>query len=97
MSLSSSVNQCVNSIKEFNENTKAFFSTVSNIIYYLTHPKQLGLLIWNGLVEHSFEICLLICLLSIVAYLVGYERGKKVAKGSVLTYIVVQMFNSALS
>lgn len=83
-------------IKEFNSNTKVFFETFAKAIYYLSHPKILAYIMWNGLVKYSFWICMIICLFSIIAYLIGWQKGKKWAQGSIITYIVIMMFNSAL-
>lgn len=86
----------IKSIKDFCETTKDFFAGMSKIMYYIFHPKQLAWMMWSGLVAHSLEVCLLICLLSILAWLIGWNKGKKIATGSILLYGVVQAINAAL-
>lgn len=88
--------EIVKSINEFNYNTKAFCESITRFIYYMKHPKELSWLIWLAVVENSFWICIFICLFSIIAYIVGWKKGKLWAKGSVLAYIIIMMFNSAL-
>lgn len=87
----------VKAINSFNDNTKTFFETVSKLIYYFAHPKILAWIVWNGVVKYSFWICLFICLFSVIAYMIGWQKGKSLAKGSIITYIIIMMFNSALS
>lgn len=86
----------VKAIREFNTNAKIFFDTFGKAMYYLTHPKVLAFVMWNGLVKYSFWICMFICLFSIIAYIIGWKKGKILAQGSVLTYIIIMMFNTAL-
>jgi hypothetical protein len=86
----------IQTIKEFCETTGDFFRGMSKIMYYLLNPKQLAWMMWSGLVAHSFEICLLLCLISMMAWLIGWNKGKKIATGSILFYGVVQAINAAL-
>ncbi|MDF2502566.1 hypothetical protein [Clostridium sp.] len=89
--------ELIKSIKEFNENTKQFFHTITTIHNYLVNPKLLAWTIWSGVVKYSFSICLLVCLFGIIAYLAGINKGKKFAKISFGVYLLITMFNAALS
>lgn len=95
--LASSENEgTIKSIKDFCETTGDFFRGMAKVTYYLFHPQQLAWMMWSGLVAHSFEICLLLCLLSTMAWLIGWNKGKKIATGSILAYGVIQALNAAL-
>lgn len=83
-------------IKDFCIATKDFFATAGKILWYLVHPKNLGMLIWGGCVKYSLPICLTICLLSMILYLCGWKKYKPLISGSFLGYLVIQMVNSAL-
>lgn len=86
----------IKTIKEFCETTGDFFKGMSKIMYYSFHPKELVKMIWSGLVTNSFEICLLLCLIAIMTWLIGWEKGKKIATGSILAYGVIQALNAGL-
>ncbi len=88
--------EVVKAINDFNNNTKDFFQSVSDLVYYFTHPKAFAWTMWNGLVKYSFGICMFICLFGVIAYIIGWKKGKVCAKGSVIAYIIIMMFNSAL-
>ncbi|MBO0571173.1 hypothetical protein FDF50_14660 [Clostridium botulinum] len=88
--------EIVKSINEFNANTKAFFESISNFIYYTRHPKEFSAVVWVSVVKNSFWICMFICLFSVIAHIIGWKKGKLWAKGSIITYIIIMMFNSAL-
>lgn len=83
-------------IKDFCESTKDFFVTAGKILWYLTHPKKLGMLLWSGCVKYSLPICLIMCLLALILYLCGWKKIKPLIGGSFLGYLVIQMVNSAL-
>ncbi|MFL0198551.1 hypothetical protein ACJDU8_23785 [Clostridium sp. WILCCON 0269] len=93
---SSESQETIKSIKDFYETTGDFFKVMSKVMYYLFHPEQLAWTLWCGLVAHSFEICLLLCLISIMAWIIGWNKGKKIAVGSMLFYGVVRAINVAL-
>lgn len=88
--------EIVKAVNEFNSNTKVFFQSITNLIYYFKHPKEFSWIIWMNVVKNSFAICMFICLFSVIAYIIGWEKGKVWAKGSVIAYIIIMMFNSAL-
>lgn len=83
-------------IKDFCVATKDFFVSAGKILWYLTHPKTLGMLIWSGCVKYSLPICLTICLLALLLYVCGCKKFKFLISGSFLGYVVIQMINSAL-
>lgn len=86
----------IKTIKEFCETTGDFFKGMSQIMYYSVHPKELLEMIWSALVTNSFEVFLLLCLVSTMTWLIGWEKGKKIATGSILTYGVIQAINAGL-
>lgn len=83
-------------IKDFCVSTKDFFVTAGKILWYLTHPKNLGLFLWGGCVKYSLPICIMICFFSLALYLCGWKKIKPLIGGSFLGYLVIQMVNSAL-
>lgn len=84
------------SVMQLGSDVGKIVNGVGKVIYYLTHPKILAWIIWGGLVKYSFWICLFICLLSTIAFIIGWKKGKKYAIGSFLVYTIIEMFNAAL-
>jgi len=91
-----SITEASESIKEFTSSTKDFFKAVSKIIHYITHPAELGMSIWGGIVKYSLPVCLIMCILALLFYLMGYDKAKKFISGSFFGYIVIQMVNAAI-
>lgn len=86
----------MNSIVEFCEATKDFFVTTGKIVWYLVHPKDLLLLLWDLLVQYSLPVCLMTCLIALILYLCGWKKVKPFISGSFFGYLAIQMINSAL-
>lgn len=86
----------LNDIEEFCRVTGDFFKNMAKVFYYIFHPKQLAWLLWSGLAANSLEICLFICICALGAWLIGWEKGKKIATGSLLAFGVIQALNAAL-
>lgn len=91
-----SIKETSESIKEFTSLTKDFFNAVSKIVHYITHPAELGMSIWGGLVKYSLPVCLIMCILALLLYLMGYDKAKKFISGSFFGYIVIQMIHSTI-
>jgi hypothetical protein len=79
------------SIRVFCENTKDTFVILGKVLFYIVHPKDLFLLAWNGIVDISFFASMLICLGAIIAYLGGWDKGKRTAWASFYAYIIIRM------
>lgn len=92
-SLFEDIEKSVDAIKQFCDTTGEFFQTMGKVMHYLLNPKELAWMMWSGLVANSLEICLLLCLLSTMAWLIGWNKGKKIATGSILVYGVIQAIN----
>jgi hypothetical protein len=90
------IKEASENIKEFTTATKDFFVGIGKVFYYISHPAQLGMLIWGGLVKYSLPICLMICILALLLYLMGHDKAKKFIAGSFFGYFVIQMISSAL-
>lgn len=90
------MSETLQAIKEFCINTKDFFVTSGKILWYLTHPKNLAMFIWGGCVEYCLPVCAMICFLSLLLYLCGWDKAKRFASGSFLGYLAIQMINAAL-
>ncbi len=90
------IKEASESIQEFTTATKDFFVGIGKVFYYLTHPAQLGMFIWGGLVKYSLPICLMICILALLLYLIGYDKARKFIAGSFFGYFVIQMINAAI-
>jgi hypothetical protein len=72
-----------------------FCDTMNTVFYYITHPKESGLAIWNFLDHNSYFICMIVCLIALTLYLCGWEKGKKYTQNSVLIFILIKMLGSA--
>lgn len=83
-------------IQDFCIETKDFFVTAGKVLYYLSHPKQLAWILWNGLVQYSLPIFIFICLLSLILYMCGWKKIRRIISGSFFGYVVIQMINAAL-
>lgn len=81
---------------KFIEQTKTFFHIVDMMYFYFKHPKNLCIVIWDKIVCYSFWLCLFITLFGLITYLLGIAKGKQWAKGSLMVYITIQLFNSCL-
>jgi hypothetical protein len=82
-----------------NESLKAigdFCNTMGKGLHYITHPKELGIVLWRGIDSSSFYVCIIICLAAIVADMCGWEKGKKIAIGSPVVYVVIRMLSSGM-
>lgn len=88
--------ESIEAIRNFTESTKGFFEGAGKVFYYTTHLAELGLMVWNGILRYGYPVFTLVCLGGIIAYLIGYTRGKKIAFGSFLVYVIMNMINAGL-
>jgi len=72
-----------------------FANTMNNIFYYVSHPKETGLVVWNFIDHESYFICMLVCLIALALYLCGWEKGKKVTVSSTMIFILIKMLSTA--
>jgi NADH:ubiquinone oxidoreductase subunit H len=72
-----------------------FCESMNKAFYYITHPKETGLIIWNFIDHESYFICMLVCLIALCLYLCGWEKGKKVTVNSTLVFILIKMLSTA--
>lgn len=73
-----------------------YLKNLCDFVYYLTHPKQLLLLTWSGIVKYSYIICLVVLLISILFYLTNNKKSVKWIKGSILIYLLIQALNCVI-
>lgn len=90
-----SIKNLIEEEKQLNGSIKHFSTEVGKVWHYLTHPAEVALIIWNGAVNYSFYICLMIFLLGTIVYLIGYKKGAKWARVSIISYVAIQIFNMA--
>jgi NADH:ubiquinone oxidoreductase subunit H len=72
-----------------------FAETMNQVFYYIGHPKEAGLAAWGFIDVNSYYICMIVCLLAVLLYLCGWEKGKKYAQGSTLIFILIKMLGTA--
>jgi hypothetical protein len=87
------VQNLVEQVKELNGSIKHFSNVVGKMWHYITHPLEVGLIIWNETVEYSFYICLMIFIIGTIIYLIGYKKGSKWARVSIFSYVAIQIFD----
>lgn len=81
-------------ISNFGEETKSFFKAIESILFYLTHPKDLAMTIWDGAVAYGFYICLAVTMVGIILYIIGVKGGAKYSKIAFFSYLTIQIFNA---
>lgn len=79
-------------ISQLNEHLKS----IGKVLYYITHPKQLLIILWHCTLEYNYLICLLICVAGVIMYILGHKKGTKWISGSIIVYTLMQAINSAL-
>lgn len=83
----------IEQIKELNASLKQFSTVIGKVWHYITHPLELGLIIWIEAVKYSFYVCLMIFIVSIIVYILGYKKGAKWARTSIFSYVAIQIFD----
>lgn len=79
------------------ETLKRIYESLRSIIRffdYLVHPNKILISTWNWTVKISFTLCMLISLISLLAYLLGNKKYGKCVSGSILVYTLIQAINS---
>lgn len=71
-----------------------FADHMNNFFFYITHPLDLLLLIWQGISYASFYICIAACFIGIILHMAEVDKGKKIAIGSIFIYLVICMINA---
>ena len=69
---------------------KGLCDGISSTINYITHP----ILIWNGLVDVSYWICLVVAMGGVIIYI--FTKSKKsitYSKVSIASYILIRVLN----
>jgi hypothetical protein len=79
---------------DFIKSIGQFYSYIDKGIWYIVHPKELGLATWRFVDDKSFWVCMIICLASSLGYLCGIEKCKKWSQGSLLIFIAIKMLSS---
>lgn len=88
----------MNGMTQLNDDLQKIGNSLDNInkvLFYISHPVSLAELLWKSLVTYSYPICMMVCLIGIILYLIGIKKGGKYAVGSLMAYIVIQMLNIA--
>jgi TPP-dependent trihydroxycyclohexane-1,2-dione (THcHDO) dehydratase len=83
-------------IKDFTVLTKDFFAGIGKIFHYVTHPVELLSSLWNLIEVYSGPVTLLVFLMAMILYVIGYEKSKKFISGSFFTYVVIQMIGATI-
>lgn len=84
------------SIKNSLENISKGIDTIKKLVHYVFHPTEVAPVLWTNLVKSSFYICLFMCLMGLIFYIVGFKKGRTMVKCSFFGYIAIQVFNSII-
>jgi hypothetical protein len=76
------------------ETIAGFIENIKTGAWYISHPKELGIIAWRFVDEKSFWVCMFICLGATLLYLCGIDKYKKWGQGSLLIYIVIKMLSA---
>lgn len=87
------IKNLIEEVKDLNCSIKHFSESIGQGWYYITHPLELVLILWNEAVRYSFYVCLMIFVTGTIVYLIGYKKGAKWARVSVFSYVAIQIFN----
>ncbi len=68
------------------------WEVIKTIYRYITHPMEFIKDFATMICDMSFEVCLFLCFLGIVLYLIGVEKGAKLAKISFFAFLAIQIF-----
>lgn len=86
----------INAIKDFTVQTKDFFTGISKVFHYITHPIELLKIIWDFIATFSGPITLLIFLIAMILFFCGFEKAKKYMSGSFFFHVIIQMFTATM-
>ena len=50
----------------------------------------------TGIISSSYWVCLLICMLSLIFYIVGNKKAGKYATGSFISFVILQALGGVL-
>lgn len=65
-------------------------------IYFITHPMEMASAAWTVIDSSSFFVLMVVCMGGVIVFILGYEKGKKIAIGSVGLYLVIRMISAGM-
>jgi hypothetical protein len=88
-------------LKESMTNTKESIDKITqyvdNTIYYITHPIEVIKISWDFITTISPHICLLLCMIGLVLYVIEIKKFKRMAMISFMIFVVIQAINAGLN
>lgn len=92
----------MNNIKAFIDGAKAIstdgwdsLKTIAQFFNYLMHPSLIVSALWHFTMAYAFWICLLVAMLSMIFYAIGFKKCAKFIPGSISLFILLKMIGSA--
>lgn len=87
------------SIKDFissmgNDSWEAI-KTIGKFLNYIMHPSLILMGLWKYTVIYSFWVCLVISLVSLILYAIGFKKLGKYVPLSLVAYSFIKMIASA--
>lgn len=76
------------------ETIAEFIKNIKTGAWYISHPKELGIITWRFIDDKSFWVCMIICLASTLMYMCGIQKSKKWAQGSFFIYLAIKMLSA---
>ena len=64
--------------------------SIAEVCNYLLHPSRILIALWNCCFDVSYLVCLLIALISLLLYIIGYKKFAKVIPLSAIVLVLVK-------
>jgi len=80
------------SIESLNEN----LNKIIDFFEFITDPSKIVLWLWHGVVEYSYIICFIICVVGILTWVHGSKKGAIATKVSITAFAIIRAINACL-
>lgn len=87
------LNKFTEDINKIAVTLQELINTFKDIKYYVFNPVALIGLIWGLIVKYSKSVCLIVCFVGFLMYLVGIKKGAKVSMSSIIAYMIIKIFS----
>lgn len=83
-------------VKAILVNSGDAIKNLGQLAFYILHPGMIFQSLWNYTVIYSYWICLIIFLLSMIFYALGFKKCAKYMPGSLAIYALIKMIAVAI-
>jgi len=70
--------------------------TIQSFLDFLLHPTKIFILMWHWTLEYSYLICLIMCIIGTLLYILGRKKSGKLIPISIGFYTLIQAIGSVL-